>query len=189
MSTRLVNKSALVTAGPSGSLRRPITVQTGLSYAVLVAAFEREVGHWDADAGARLVAENADWEKTRDTIGRMAGHQGLMIVAKLNQGEIASLSRTPRLCLVYLVGNPIIATDIFKVDIRAGMLVPFRVEVYDDGKGGALSYDLPSSFLASLEQPELVEIGKSLDQNIGSEAQTQWVPSQISFCSYDAIHR
>ncbi len=133
-------------------------------------AFESEVGRWDATMGARLVAENAAWARTCDTIGAMAGHQGLMIFAKINQGEIASLSGTPRSCAIYLVGNPIIATDILNADIRGGMLVPFRVELYDDGEGGTLSYDLPSSFLASLGKPELLEIGKKLDQKIESVA-------------------
>jgi uncharacterized protein (DUF302 family) len=148
-----------------------MTVRTGLPYVALMEAFEKEVGHWDAGMGAQLVSENAAWEKTRDTIGAMAGRQGLMIFTKINQGEIASLSGKPRSCVIYLIGNPIIATDILNVDIRAGMLVPFRVELYDDGEGGVLSYDLPSSFLASLGKPELAEIGKSLDQKIGSVAQ------------------
>jgi uncharacterized protein (DUF302 family) len=148
-----------------------VTVRTGLPYAALMEAFEKEVGHWSAGISAQLVAESAVWEKTRDTIGAMAGQHGLMIFTKINQGEIASLAGKSRSCVPYLVGNPIIATDILNVDIRAGMLVPFRVELYDDGEGGVLSYDLPSSFLASLGKPELAEIGKSLDQKIGSVAQ------------------
>jgi uncharacterized protein (DUF302 family) len=148
-----------------------VTVRTGLPYVELMAAFEKELGRWDVGIGAGLVAEKAAWDKTRDTINRMAGHQGLMIFTKINQGEIASLSGKPRSCVIYLVGNPIIATDILNIDIRAGMLVPFRVELYDDGEGGVLSYDLPSSFLASLGKPELAEIGMSLDQKIGSVGQ------------------
>jgi uncharacterized protein (DUF302 family) len=147
-----------------------VTVQTHKPYGAVVAAFENEVGHWDAEVAGRLVAENASWEKVREAVGRMAGQQGLMIIAKVNQGEIASLSGTLRQCAVYLVGNPVIATDIFKIDIRAGMLVPFRVEIYDEGNDGALSYDLPSSFLASLGKPGLEEIGKTLVQKIESVA-------------------
>jgi uncharacterized protein (DUF302 family) len=147
-----------------------VFVRTNKAYDAVIAAFEREVGHWDAEVAARLVAENADWEEVREAVGRMAGHQGLMIIAKVNQGEIASLSGTPRQCAVYLVGNPVIATDILKIDIRAGMLVPFRVEIFEEGGGCALSYDLPSSFLASLGKPGLGEIGNSLDQKIESVA-------------------
>jgi uncharacterized protein (DUF302 family) len=147
-----------------------VNVQTRKPYEAVIAAFESEVGHWDAQVAARLVAENTDWEKVREAVAKMVGHQGLMVIAKINQGEIASLSGTPQKCAVYLVGNPIIATDIFKIDIRAGMLVPFRVEIFDDGACGALSYDLPSSFLASLGKPGLEEIGRSLDQKIESVA-------------------
>ena len=57
-----------------------------------------------------------------------------MIAAK-SAKEDRIVVGTPRLCVVYLVGNPIIAMDIFDVDIRAGTLVPFRVEVYGRRQG------------------------------------------------------
>jgi uncharacterized protein (DUF302 family) len=145
-----------------------VTVQTQRPYQEVIAAFESEVGRWDAEVAAKLVAEKAKWEVVREAVCKMAGHQGLMIFAKINQGEIASLSGILRQSVVFLVGNAVIATDILKIDIRAGMLVPFRVEVYDDGSGGALSYDLPSSFLASLGKPGLEAIGQSLDEKIES---------------------
>ncbi|MET4212880.1 Rid family detoxifying hydrolase [Bradyrhizobium sp. LA2.1] len=86
--------------------------RTALSYWALVIGFEKKISHWDAAVGAQLVAERASWEETRAAIGAMARHQGLMILTRINQGEIASWSGTPRSSSLYLVGNPIIATDI-----------------------------------------------------------------------------
>ncbi|HET7448478.1 MAG TPA: hypothetical protein VFJ49_11330 [Methyloceanibacter sp.] len=44
--------------------------------------------------------------------------------------------------------------------------MPFRVALFDTGDGGAISYDRPSSFLATLSQPELKQFGALLDQKI-----------------------
>jgi len=147
-----------------------IDVQTPMRFQALMEAFEKELGHWDATLGAELVEGQAQWDLARESISAMAGEQGLMIFAKINQGEIASLAGTPRFCTIYLVGNAVIATEILKVDIRAGMLVPFRVQLYEKDGSGYISYDLPSSFLASLGKTDLVAIGRSLDEKIASVA-------------------
>ena len=53
-----------------------------------------------------------------------------MIMAQLELGRTVSLTGILRECSLYLVGNPLITSEI--TDIRAGMLVPFRVELYAD---------------------------------------------------------
>jgi hypothetical protein len=74
----------------SSTIRR-VAVRTGLSYKRLVAGFETEVGRWDVSRGAKLVAEQASWAEAQTTISAMAGARGLMVFARIDQGEIASL--------------------------------------------------------------------------------------------------
>ena len=95
-----------------------------------------------------------------------------MIIARADQGKITSLSGDEKRCLLYLVGNPVIANRILSIDLRASFYVPFRVCLYDDGgpKGAVISYDRPSSFLAALERPELKEFGELLDRKIDEVA-------------------
>jgi hypothetical protein len=50
---------------------------------------------------------------------RLGGTHGLMIVASANQGAITSLSGKLKRCMLYLVGNPVIADKIIAIDIRA----------------------------------------------------------------------
>ncbi|KAA0070025.1 DUF302 domain-containing protein [Tardiphaga sp. P9-11] len=147
-----------------------IDVITSLSFTELIDAFESSLGRWEPHVGDALVRDQVSWQEAKISIGAMAGPRGLMIFSKINQGEIASLAGTPRSSVIYLVGNPLIATTILQVDIRAGMLVPFRVELYEDGQGGILSYDAPSSFLGSLDNPALTEIGKALDEKMSGVA-------------------
>ncbi len=144
------------------------TVATGLTYPALVAAFERELGQFDPAAAARLVEARASWSEVEREVERRAGPHGLLIVGHADQGPIVSLSGRAIRCSLYLVGNPVIAARILQIDVRAGLYVPFRVCLYDDGgpDGACIAFDRPSSFLATLERPELTELGTLLDRKI-----------------------
>jgi uncharacterized protein (DUF302 family) len=145
-----------------------VNVATGLPYDRLIEAFEASLGKWDQPAVVQLSKENAKWPEVEAAIAKMAEPFGLMVLAKIDQGRITSLSGTPKMCTLYLVGNPAIAKRIIEIDLRGSFYVPFRVAVHDDGSpdGGIISYDRPSSFLAALDRPELGAIGKSLDEKL-----------------------
>lgn len=129
-----------------------ISVETDLPFAVLTEAFEAELGRYDRDVGARLASTHASWDDVSAAIGAMAGPHGLMIMSRLALGLTASL---------YLIGNPLIASE--TADVRAGMLAPFRVEISATEAGAMLSYDRPSSSLASLRTHALTLLGLALD--------------------------
>jgi uncharacterized protein (DUF302 family) len=141
---------------------------TGLSYDALVNAFERELGRLDPALPRTLVERKAAWDEVQREIGAAAGPHGLMIIAHLDQGRLTSLSGRETRCSLYIVGHPVIANQIFDIDLRASFYVPFRVALYDDGdpRGAVIAYDRPSSFLATLGHPELAAIGESLDRKI-----------------------
>ena len=148
--------------GASTAAVERVDIWTGLTYDVLVRAFERELGHWDPAAGNLLVERQASWSDVERDVERMAGPHGLMIFFRVNQGAVTSLSGKVKRCSLYLVGNPVIANQILSIDLRASFYVPFRVCLY----GAVISYDRPSSFLGQLGRPELKEIGALLDQKI-----------------------
>jgi hypothetical protein len=143
-------------------------VSTGLSYADLVKAFERELGRWNSATAESLVQRKAGWEGVEAEAARAGGARGLMILDSLDQGAVTSLSGRAKDCRLYLVGNPVIASSILDIDPRGAFYVPFRVCLYDDGgPGGAgIYYDRPSSFLAALGHAGLDEIGLQLDAKI-----------------------
>ena len=98
----------------------------------------------------------------------MTGESGLMQIAVFNQGAVASLAGSPVRCRLYIVGNPAIAARIVRVDERGALYVPFRVAVYATpaNERATIAYDRPSSLLATLDQPELDDIGRMLDREI-----------------------
>lgn len=143
-----------------------VTVPMSLPYDRLVSAFEAELGHLDAVTKA-LVERRAIWGEVEKEIERIGGVHGLIVIASANQGVVTSLSGKMKRCLLYLIGNPVIADKIIAIDVRASFYVPFRVAIFDRGNDGAvISYDRPSSFLAALGRPELNEFGNLLDQKI-----------------------
>lgn len=149
------------------------TISTGLIYEALVEAFERELGCWETTTADLLLARESPWNEVKDEVTRMAGPRGIMVMQRLDQGAVTSLSGVVKRCSLYLVGNPVIANQILDIDPRGGLYVPFRVCLFDEGgtSGASLLYDRPSSFLAALGHPELAEIGVQLDGKIDGVAQ------------------
>jgi hypothetical protein len=89
-----------------------ISVSTGLGYQQLIEAFERSVGHWDPATGASLRRERASWPKVEATVAKAGEPIGVMVMAKIDQGRLTSLSGKTKHCRLYLVGNPVIADQI-----------------------------------------------------------------------------
>jgi hypothetical protein len=149
-------------------------VATGLTYEALVEAFERELGRWEPATEERLVAQKAPWDEMEREVARMGGPRGFLIFHRIDQGAITSLSGDAKRSALYLVGNPVIANGVLNSDPRAGLYVPFRVCLYDDGGpgGAALLYDRPSSLFAALGRPELAETGTLLDGKLDDVART-----------------
>jgi uncharacterized protein (DUF302 family) len=145
-----------------------VTVRIALAYDRLVKAFESELGRFDPVVAQSLVERRASWNEAKQTIARMAGPHGLMIIAVADQGVVTSLSGKAKRCVLYTVGNPVIANDIIDIDPAASFYVPFRIALYETGDrtGAVIAYDRPSSFLAASGRPELKPFGALLDQKV-----------------------
>jgi uncharacterized protein (DUF302 family) len=157
-----------ISRSPTNRSISHVDVATGLAYDQLIPAFEASLGKWDAVAGASLWEKKANWPEVETAVAKMTEPFGLMVMVKLDQGRITSLSGREKKCSLYIVGNPVIANQILDIDPRGSFYVPFRIAVHDDGgpNGGVVSYDRPSSFLAALDRRELDAIGKLLDEKL-----------------------
>ncbi len=145
-------------------------VETAFVYEDLCSQFEAAIGRLDAPAIRRMEAAGAPWGEIEAAIGAMAGESGLMQFDVFDQGRVASLAGSRICCRLYLVGNPVVASRIVRIDERGALYVPFRVTVYasPSGEAATIAFDRPSSLLAALNRPELDEIGARLDQEIDS---------------------
>ncbi|KAH6914969.1 hypothetical protein BKA70DRAFT_561057 [Coprinopsis sp. MPI-PUGE-AT-0042] len=70
---------------------------------------------------------------------------------------------------VYIIGNPLIARQIWAQDMRGALFLPFRLLLVDKGeKGTEITYHLPSSLLPSGGSRELRALLESLDKKVDS---------------------
>jgi uncharacterized protein (DUF302 family) len=134
-----------------------VTVPMSLPYERLVIAFEAELGHLDPAVTKALVERRASWSEVEKEIERISGVHGLMIIASANQGVVTSLSGKMKRCMLYLIGNPVIADKIIAIDIRASFYVPFRVAIFDSGKDGASHQLRPPLFVSRGAWPARAE--------------------------------
>ena len=63
----------------------------------------------------------------------------------------------------YLVGNPLIATEVIASVREGSLFAPFQAAVYADQRGVHVSYMLPSSLFISLDDHGVAAIGERLD--------------------------
>lgn len=66
----------------------------------------------------------------------------------------------------YLVGNPLIATEVIGSVRDGSLFAPFPAAIYADRNGVHVSYMLPSSLLTSLDDRGVAAIGEQLDDKI-----------------------
>jgi|AGTN01.2.fsa_nt_gi Uncharacterized conserved protein len=108
-------------------------------------------------------------DKVRDRIEKAAGEEGLMIFAIRDHGRLLSLYGTPKKAKQYVIGNPLIAVEMTRHDLRAGLYAPLRIFVYETEDGSTrVEYDLPSSLFGQFDDPEVVEVARSLDAKLAN---------------------
>lgn len=67
----------------------------------------------------------------------------------------------------YTIGNPRIALQMTRHDVRAALYVPFNLLVIqNDGHSVTVEYDLPSSQLSQFGNADVLQIARQLDHKI-----------------------
>jgi uncharacterized protein (DUF302 family) len=97
------------------------------------------------------------------TITSTLGPSGFAAVSRLDQGALMSLRGPELQATQYLVGNPLIATEVITTVREGSLFAPFQAAVYADQHGVHVSYMLPSSLFVSLDDHGVAAIGERLD--------------------------
>ena len=121
-----------------------------LPYAAFTAAFEALLGRMDAEAFRDL--PSLPPEGARAKLASVVGPLDFVLFQRIDHGAIVrSLYRQEAHAMTYVFGNALIAVEMTKHDLRAGLHVPLRLMVEQVAQGRVrITYDLPSSLLARL---------------------------------------
>jgi uncharacterized protein (DUF302 family) len=117
----------------------------------------------DPSVTIELVISQAAWPEVEAAITPALGSSGFLAISRLDQGSLMSLRGTALQATQYLVGNPLIATEVIGIARDACLFAPFQAAVYADKGGVHVSYMLPSSLFNSLDDRVVADIGERLD--------------------------
>jgi len=100
-------------------------------------------------------------------LASLNGETGLVLFDVQNHGNLLNLYGERKKAKQYVIGNPLIASQMTRQDIRASLYAPVRVIVYEGtDKRSYAEYDLPSSLFGQFGNAKILEVAKSLDEKL-----------------------
>ena len=99
---------------------RRITYDSDYGYQKTRARFDEQVPLLDGAVAVELVVSRAPWSAVQAAVNDRVGPTGFVAMARIDQGALLSLSGEALDGTLYLVGNPIVASD---------LIAPLRVDM------------------------------------------------------------
>lgn len=118
-----------------------------------------------ANRGAIVqVRASGSVEQVLDKLKKAVAGNGMMVMGELHQGKVLEMTGLRVQSETVFIGNPAVGKDAFAADPGAGIVLPVRVNVFEDGHGNTIvSYVPPSHLLSDLGNPKVTMIAKMLD--------------------------
>jgi uncharacterized protein (DUF302 family) len=137
-----------------------------VSYVGFTRSFEALLGRMDVESFADLPSLAAD--AARAKLESVVGPLDFVLFQRLDHGAIvASLYGKRVRATTYVFGNALIAVEMTKHDLRAGLYVPLRLIVEEVAPCSVrLTYDLPSSLIASFGSEAANVVARELDAKV-----------------------
>jgi uncharacterized protein (DUF302 family) len=99
-------------------------------------------------------------DAAKDALRSMEGEQGFMIIQTIDQGADLLMVGQRRKAKQYLIGNPLLAIQVNRHDIRAALYAPLRVLVFEPEPGRTVvEFDQPSTLFGQFGREEVTAVG------------------------------
>jgi len=97
----------------------------------------------------------------------LEGEEGLMVFFAQDHGALLAVAGAPRKAKRYQIGNPLVAAQMTRLDIRAGPYAPLSILVYQLSESRIrIEFDQPSSLFGQFGNAAVADIGRELDGKI-----------------------
>ena len=138
----------------------------GVPYARFCAAFEALLGRTDTSAIASNVRLTP--AEFRERLTSYVGPLDFSLFEKIDHGAVLrGLGLGDAHATTYVFGNALIAAEMTRHDLRAGLYVPLRLLVRESAVDQVLvTYDLPSAFMAQFQSAEIDAVARSLEEKL-----------------------
>jgi uncharacterized protein (DUF302 family) len=143
-----------------------VCLTTHKPFEEVAVALARQLGRFDPEVVGLAIA-TGDRQKAIAHVNALAGPSGLMLFGTSDHGSLLNLVDRPRKAIQYIVGNPAIAIQMTKHDLRASLYAPLRVLLYENDEGETyFEYDKPSSLFGQFGNDQVTPVAASLDQKL-----------------------
>ncbi|ARO54081.1 hypothetical protein B2G69_07940 [Methylorubrum zatmanii] len=136
------------------------------SYDAVVAAFREAVGSVEEgfDQAAAEVTSREGFEALAHS---REGSSGFMSFLPVDHGKWLSWVGIEGKCVMFVLGNPLIAQTMMRHSMAVGLNVPVRLAIYEDADGGTrVAYDLPSSLMSTIDDGRVHDAALKLDAKL-----------------------
>jgi uncharacterized protein (DUF302 family) len=133
-----------------------------LSFDDVLARLRARVGKMTNDKALTQTGNREDFEAN---IRSRIGESGFMLFFEIDHGRWIEKYGIERRLLRWIFGNPLIAITMLQHDYTAGLFVPIELLLAesDDGKSCNITYVVPSSLIATGNNPQLRAAALALD--------------------------
>jgi uncharacterized protein (DUF302 family) len=99
-------------------------------------------------------------DAAKDALKSMEGEQGFMIIQTIDHGADLLMVGQRRKAKQYLIGNPLLAIQVNRHDIRPALYAPLRVLVFESEPGcTVVEFDQPSTLFGQFGREEVTAVG------------------------------
>ncbi len=120
---------------------------------------------WSAAMKESRGPDLASFEKLVES---QLGPSGFVLFSEIDHGRWLPYYGVRRKVVRWILGNPLLAVTMMRHDLEVGLFAPVELLLVENegGNGSTVVYDLPSSLMATGENPPLLEAAAVLDAKL-----------------------
>ncbi len=112
------------------------------------------------------VKSSKGFDATLAEIKKAVSGGGMMVLSELNQGKILSMTGLSINAHSFFIGNPNVGKEAFAADPSVGLVIPVRVNVYEQNGATYVNYFKPSDLFSSFNNAKVKMIAGKLDEKL-----------------------
>jgi hypothetical protein len=157
-----------------------LSIPSAMDFDATTKRFEAQLGTFDPDAIKTVATASPDeLRQIRAKVEAMAGSSGLMRFGLVRaHGLLLPLvGQPPAKAVQYAIGNPLVAVEMTRYNLVAGLYAPLRAIIWEDKQGTTrIDYDLPSSLFGQFRDAHIDAVAAKLDWKMAALVKSATAP-------------
>lgn len=112
------------------------------------------------------VKSSKNFDGTINALKKAVSQGGMMVLSELNQGKVLSMTGLRVNAHSFFVGNPNVGKQAFASDPSVGLVIPVRINVYEENGATYINYFKPSDLFFSFNNSNVKMLSQKLDEKL-----------------------